>query len=143
MKYPVAIHGLRRIEDDVHHQVIQLLCIGQHRGKIRLILFLEIDILKKSLIFEEKECSSQRLVDVVRLHQMACLTGKLQELFDCIPGPLGISQDTMQVFLGTFFQCILFQHQFGKEGNPPQRIVDLMSNTGSKFSQGGHFFGLQ
>ena len=88
--HAVAVHGLGRIDDDVHEHMAQLLCVPQHQGNEGGHLFFHGDIVKQGLVLDEKEGPIDRLIDVQRFHELARLPGKLKQFLDGVPATLGV-----------------------------------------------------
>ena len=92
---------------------------------------------------QEKKGPRDGLVDVVGFHQLAGLTGKLEQLLDRVAAALGIPQDALQVLARLGGQLVILQHDLAEEGDAGEWIVELMGHAGGEFAQGGHFLGLQ
>ncbi len=138
-----ALHGVGRVEDDVHENLIELLDVGRNKGQLGVQVHVELHILEKGLVDQKKLGPKQGLVDVLEAGLPGGLAGEGEQLVDDIPAALPVGEDPLHVRAQLLLQLVFLQDKLGKKDYAPQGVVYLVGHPGGQLADGAHLLGLE
>src|SRR5438094_1556360 len=92
----LALHGLLRVDQEIHQDLLELIGVAEDRGKIRLELLLQTNLVKSELMIREGGGVLDDPVHIRDLKLDLFLTGELEQVLHDLRAALGLLLDDLE-----------------------------------------------
>src|SRR6266571_4437004 len=138
----LALHGLLRIDQEIHQDLLELIGVAENGGKIRLELLLQTNLVKSELMIREGGGVLDDPVHIRDLKLDLFLTGELEQVFHDLRAALRLLLDDLEGLEEGVGPVQFAQGELGVGQDAGQRILHLVRDAGAELAQGRQLLGL-
>ncbi len=95
----VSFHGLCRIDNDIHHHLVQPDGIPVNWRQFLFQLHFDCDVVENWLMLQHSDSFVYDLIESYQFHLIGCLMGKLKKISNDNFAALGLMNNCLQIFI--------------------------------------------
>ena len=138
----LALHGLLRVDQEIHQDLLELIGVAEDRGKIRLELLLQTNLVEPELMIREGGGVLDDPVHIRDLELDLFLAGELEQVFHGLLAAFRLLLDDLEGLEERVGRLQLAQGELGVGQDAGERIPHLVSDARAELAQGRQLLGL-
>src|SRR5712691_28928 len=135
-----ALHGLLRVDQEIHEDLLELIGVAEDRGKIRLELLLQKNLVEPELMIRDGGGVLDDPVHVRDLELDLFLAGELEQVLHGPLAPFRLLLDDLEGLEEGVGRLQFAQGELGVGQDAGQRILHLVSDARAELAQGRQLF---